>query len=272
MSRARPGMTILVLTALGCLAAGQAAAQGPLPDIIGLQPGVPLQDAYDRLKAHDRIAKLEVGRMTYADFGPEPVVYALVLAEEGETSAELVEADVTLPPGRQTVWRLVRKLRFTPGKQPLIKDVLTALREKYGQESYAVRSNLPILNWFFDEQGKVVAESGGMSFSTCAVAGGLPTINTGALGGAVSGPQYLLIQPLPRSATNLELCRTLVTVRALIELAADPMLAAALTVSVTDSPLEAREHEATVEFLAGVAAAKRTKELDDADRVAKPKL
>ena len=161
MSRARARTTMLVLVASCLLTSGRlasqeshrstaiaskgAAASRTSPDIIGLRPGVPLQEAYDRLRAHNRIAKVGAGRMAYADFGAEPVTFALVQAEDGQSSAELIEADVTLPPGKQVVWRLVRKLQFTPGKAPLVEDLLTALREKYGTESYGVRGGVPAL-------------------------------------------------------------------------------------------------------------------------------
>lgn len=287
MKRACPEMTILVLAASCGLAAGQAAAQespkaappmstnaaagGALPDIVGLRPGITLQEAYDRLKAYNRIAKVEVGRMMYPDLAAEPIPYAVVLGQEGDLSADLIEADVTLPPGKQVVWRVVRTLRFPQGKEQPITNLMAALREKYGPESFVVKSNMPTPNWIFDEHGKVVADTGGLSFTTCAIAGGLPTINTGPLNGVVAPLQYNLIQPQQRSGTNADLCRALVTVRALIQPASDPRLATTLAVSVTDSPLEAREHEATVDFLANVAAQKK-KEADSATPPPKPKL
>ena len=195
--------------------------------------------------------------MMYPDLGAEPIPYAVVLGQEGELSADLIEADVTLPPGKPVVWRVVRTLRFPQGKEQPITNLMAALREKYGPESFVVKSNIPTPNWFFDEHGKVVADTGGLSFATCALVGGLPAINTSVLNGVVAPLQYNLIQPQQRSGTNADLCRALVTVRAVLHPAPDPRLALMLSVSITDSPLEAREHEATVNFLANGRSAEK---------------
>ncbi len=269
MKRSCPVLLILSLASSG-LTAGSAAAQGS-PDIVGLKPGITLQEAYDRLKAYNRIAQVEVGRMLYPDLAAEPIPYAVVLGQEGELSADLIEADVTLPPGKPVVWRVMRTLRFPQGKEQPIANLMAALREKYGPESFVVKSNIPTPNWFFDEHGKAVADTGGLSFSTCALVGGVPAINTSVLNGTVAPLQYNLIQPWRGSGTNGDLCRALVTVRAVIHPAPDPRLAIALSVSITDSPLEAREHEATVAFLASAAAA-RKKAQDNAAPPPKPKL
>jgi hypothetical protein len=293
MGRAYVGITILVLAASCGLAIGQATAQAPpkatpplttngaaggrLPDIVGLEPGIPFQEAYSRLKAYNKIAKVGVGRMMDPDFGADTIPYAMVLAEDGATSAELIGADVTLPPGKQLVWRLVRTIRFTAGKEPLITNLLTALREKYGPESYVIQSTTPTPVWYFDEQGKRVTETGGLSFANCAAFGGPQSVNTGVLSGQVLGPQYVLKQPVRRTGTDSDLCRSLVIVRATFQPFAQPgslelVLASTLTVSIIDYPLELREHDATVEFLTRGAAAQREKELENANQQAKPKL
>jgi hypothetical protein len=269
MNHASPALTILALAMVCGVAEGQATAQG-LPDIVGLKPGMTLQEAYDRLKAHNRIAKVEVGRMLYPDLGPEPIPYAIVLGQEGELSADLIEADVTLPPGKPVVWRVVRTLRFPQGQEQPITNLMAALREKYGPESFVVKSNIPTPNWFFDGQGKVVADTGGLSFSSCAM-GGIPSINAGILNGGVAPLQINLIQPLRQTGTNMDLCRALVTVRAVIQPGPDPGLAMVMSVSIADGPLETRAREATVEFLAHAAAA-RKQALESAAPPPKPKL
>ena len=262
-------VTILILSSSGP-AAERAAAQAS-PDIVGLRPGITLQEASDRLKAYNRIAQVEVGRMLYPELAAEPVPYAVVLGQEGELSADLIEADVTLPPGKPLVWRVVRTLRFPRGKEQPVNNLMAALREKYGPESFVVKSNIPTPNWFFDQHGNVVADTGGLSLSTCALVGGLPAINTSVLNGAVAPVQYNLIQAWQPSGTNGDLCRGLVTVRAVIHPAPDPRLALMLSISITDGPLEARAREATVAFLANTAAA-RKKAADSATPPPKPKL
>ena len=131
----RSASAVLVLTGCLGLACMPAAAQAPaatkggMPDIVGFTLGIPLQEAYAKMKAYDRIAKVDIGQMMAPEFGNKPTAFALALAENGASSAEIIEADVTLPPGKQAVWRIMRKVLFTPGQQPLIKNLLADLRK-----------------------------------------------------------------------------------------------------------------------------------------------
>ena len=78
-------------------------------------------------------------------------------------------------------------------------------------------------------------------------------------------------RPVPMAASQ-ELCRSVVSVRALIQPASDTATAALLTVWVADNPLETREHQATVDFLESAAGAQRKQELDKANQAPRPRL
>jgi hypothetical protein len=191
-----------------------------------------------------------------------------LLGQEG-LSADLIEVDG--PASREAGGLACRADASLPaGKEQPITNLMAALREKYGPESFVVKSNIPTPNWFFDEHGKVVADTGGLSFATCAVAGCLPAINTSVLNGTVATLQIILIQPQRQSGTNLDLCRGLVTVRAVLQPASDPRLATTLSVSVTRRFPPASTARPPWTF--ANAAAQKKKEADNATPPPKPKL
>lgn len=131
---------------------------------------------------------------------------------------------------------------------------------------------VPQLHWFFSEQGQRVSETGGLSFGDCATVGTFPGINDALFNGGISGPRFeLMHRPTPRAAVQ-ELCRSVVSVGALVQLTSDQALAGSLTVWITDNPLETREHQATVDFLENAAGAQRKQELDKANQAPRPKL
>ena len=253
---------------LASLAASLALADAEPPDIVGMRTGLSAKEAYSFLKAYDRVAKITVALTPIPQFSDKPAPYAFLLAEDGTSSAEMVEADLTLPPGKQQVWRVIRKLRFAPGKETTNQNMMATLREKYGPEAYVIGGRGPSMYWFFDAQG---AHAGGVLAPVCARFDGIPTVNEGIFQGRIMA-QYVLIQP-QQTAPEGRRCREVVKVAALLEPASgNDGLVGELTVSISDFALEARAHEATAAFLAGDAAAQKKHDLDRANQQTKPKL
>jgi hypothetical protein len=274
-ARKRPHLLVPVAAALMTLsvrAFGQGGPQLRLPDVVGLTPDVSMQDAYAKLKAYDRTARLSIAQMPPEGLGAEPVAYALSLAQNGTSSNEIIEEDLTLPPHPQRVWRIVRTVRFPLGQQPLVKNLLSELRQKYGPESFANAGAIPNLHWYFDERGRPAVQGGGLTFSNCSGFSPPPTINSSVLQPGLSPLQIKLIQPVGALNVTLEPCRKLIAVNTTMELAADREIAALLLLSVEDYPLEVREHKATVEFLNNAANAQRQQQLNDANQAPKTKL
>lgn len=93
----------------------QAAAEG-LPDILGIQLGMPVRDAHAKLQAALPKNKIQIMSDTL------PTIDKLVIKSFSSASAEQimmgsegdqVTVDVTLPPNKQAVWRVVRQ-HFSP--------------------------------------------------------------------------------------------------------------------------------------------------------------
>jgi hypothetical protein len=112
------------LTARTLLTAADVA-----PDIIGIRPGMPVQDALKLLRAHDPNAYLTIGQATIPELGPKPAPSLLHLAIE---DYDIIAVHIALPPNEQVVWGVARRLRFPRGKGLLRDAVVATLREKYG--------------------------------------------------------------------------------------------------------------------------------------------
>ena len=263
------GITCLI--AISCHVAAQMPTAGsPLPDVGGLRPGIPLQQAVAQLKAHDKLGRVMPAEANDPLFGDKPFPYELLFAQD-VNAAEIIQADLTSPPDPQMVWRFARQISFAPGKQPLVTDMLAALRQKYGPESYAMRTDPPILYWHFDESGHRVKEGNGFQFQNCTVYG-RPIDSAFSASAFNGGAQRNWEQPPDPLSGVQPGCRDLVTVSATIGTSTDRALATGLTVYSADFPLAAREYQKTLDLIHSDAAARRRQELEKAHQQAKPTL
>jgi hypothetical protein len=93
-------------------------AEAEMPDILGVQLGMPVRDAYAKLQAQLPKNKIQVESVNLptiekpviASFGSAPVETVMMGME-----ADQVRVDATLPPNKQTVWRIERT-HFSPNK------------------------------------------------------------------------------------------------------------------------------------------------------------
>jgi len=261
-------------------AAAQTAdtAGGALPDIVGLRPGIPAQQAYDFLKAYNKAARVYVSDTPLGGSEPtgsKPFPYLFTLTADPNKTVEMISVFVTLPPSKDTVWRITRFTPFAEGQGPTVEKVIAALRAKYGPEAILVgNANMAAnsrLTWYFDESGKRIDRPGGLSPASCT--GQLGPIDVGPLEG--HSPAYNLTHPLD-DRQGVRECRAVVVVSAqLAVMQSNPVnfdVVGQLTVTVADLPLEARAHAATVAFIAKGAATEAEQERQREDKVAAPKL
>ena len=244
------------------------ATSGAMPDVVGLRPGIAPQEAYNFLKAYDRSAAVYVSDTSLPPAGAKPTPVAIAMAQD-PSAAEKIQADLTLPPMRQIVWRVARHLQFAEGKQTTIPNVIASLRAKYGPEAWMPSGRVIALTWYFDEQGHRTNLPAGTHPGTCAGRIG-PTVPMWGIP-AGHGAPYPLIQPLPVSEQE-EICRAVVVVQAIATQGIDQRLVGVLDVVIADLALEARAHRATVQMLANAAAGQQQKELDRANQQEGPKL
>jgi hypothetical protein len=142
-----------------------STAVAEMPDILGVQLGMPARDAQAKLQAQIPKNKIQV-RSDNLPTIDKPVIKALLSAPEQQipqgVEGDQVTVDVTLPPNKQVVWRVTRQHYFANKGIPKT-TLLASLREKYGKETVAnFNQNKPAtddsqignLLWLFDEQGR----------------------------------------------------------------------------------------------------------------------
>jgi len=143
---------VLVFAALSVCA--QSATEAPhasaLPDLVGIRPGMPAQEAYTILKARNANIKIGMGQAPIPGFGDKPVVTEMRAQVTDPSAPETITIWLTIPPTKQVVFAVGRLLEFDPN-QPLMRSkVMASLREKYGTETDA--GNWQAF-WGFDEHG-----------------------------------------------------------------------------------------------------------------------
>jgi len=161
-----------------------AGAEG-LPDILGVQLGMPVREAHAKLQA--QLPKNEIKVIsTNLPTIDKPVIASFTSAPRQNIfpgmEADSVTVDVTLPPNKQSVWRVSRTHSF-PDKGIPLGTLLAQLREKYGKETRAVAEGgvtttddrqVRRLFWFLDEQGhsvKTPTPSGADPSQVCEASG-----------------------------------------------------------------------------------------------------
>ncbi len=134
--------------------------------------------------------------MNLPDLSAKPVIHELDMTDgDIDNSAEVIEIHFTLPPGPQTVWRVVRKLKFQPGKELLPQVVVASLREKYGPEAQLpMASNIDGMWWFTADGQRASLPLGVGQFANCSSVGPKQRSTKGSANPGIL--RYDLIQPL----------------------------------------------------------------------------
>lgn len=260
--------------------AAPAAAPGgaALPDIVGLRPAIPAQQAYDFLKAYDRAARVFVSDtpLGMPPITPKPFPYLLALTQDPNNITEAIWVNITLPPSKATVWRVSRYTQFGADQAPTVEKVMDSLRAKYGPEANlitpATGANNSRLTWYFDESGRRLERPGGLSPASCT--GQLGPMDTPDNVAESHNLVYVLFQPLG-DRQGVSECRAAVVVSAQLSQGMgqrNDRVVGRLRVTVADLPLEARAHAATLALIAKGAAAEVEQEKQREDKAAAPKL
>lgn len=256
--------------------ASTAWADG-LPDILGIQLGMPAREAHAKLQAQIPKNPINVTTTNLPTI-EKPVISSfqsapkqpLAMGDEGD----IVTVDVTLPPNKQAVWRVSRGHYF-PDKGIPKKTLLASLREKYGKESRAIASNgkeattdesqIVGLLWLMDEQGRPVTRPPlvGMTdpLSSCQAS-------------AEGNGAMLVESPTPTFGNKeFEWCLSNYTaVNAVLMAKYLPELYSDMMISVVSLPFARRAGEATVKWKQDIAAGRHKQELEKAKQQEKPKL
>ncbi len=256
--------------------AGHAAAEG-LPDILGIQLGMPAREAHAKLQA--QIPKNPIQVMsTNLPTIDKPVISSFQSAPKQTIAigdeADTVTVDVTLPPNKQAVWRVARE-HFFPNKGIPRKTLLASLREKYGKESRATasggkatadESQITTLLWLMDEQGRPAA---------------LPPLNgmvdplTYCMSSEEGNGALLVESPQPTTfaSADYKWCLSNYTaVRVTLMDSEIPELYSRMIVRMVSLPFARRAGEATMKWKQDIAEGQHKQELEKAKQQEKPKL
>lgn len=248
-----------------------------LPDILGIQLGMPAREAHAKLQA--QIPKNQIQVMsTNLPTIEKPVISSfqslpkqtIMMGDEADT----VTVDVTLPPNKQAVWRVYRE-HFFPDKGIPKKTLLASLREKYGKESRATASSgkattdeskITNLLWLMDEQGRP---------ATLPPLSGMVDPLTSCKASAEGNGALLVESPQPTtfSSADYKWCLSNYTAVNVTFMDSElPELYSRMQVGIVSLPFARRAGEATVKWKQEIAEGQHKQELEKAKQQDKPKL
>lgn len=149
------GLVVLALSLCSLAAQAQtkqgvASASSALPDLAGIRPGMPAQEAYTILKARNPNIRISIGQAPIPGFGDKPVVTEMRAQVTDPSAPETITVWLTIPPTKQVVFAVGRLLEYDHNQPLLRSKIMESLREKYGTETDT--SNIQAF-WAFDEHG-----------------------------------------------------------------------------------------------------------------------
>lgn len=255
---------------------GHGEAAG-LPDILGIQLGMPAREAHAKLQAQVPKNTIQIISTNLPSID-KPVIaslqslpkQAIMMGDEGDH----VTVDVTLPPNKQAVWRVYRE-HFFPDKGIPRKTLLASLREKYGKESRAIastgktttdESQITSLLWLMDEAGRPAT---------------LPPLNgmvdpLASCRSMAEGNGALFVEsPTPMTFAGADYKWCLANYSAVNVVLMDsplPELSSRLIVSTVSLPFARRAGEVTLKWKQDIAEGQHKQDVEKAKQQEKPKL
>ena len=243
-----------------------AAAEG-LPDILGIQFGMPVREAHAKLLAALPKNKLQmettnlptIDKPIIASFSSNPP-QAIMMGMEGDS----VNVYVTLPPNKQAVWNVYRE-HFFADKGIAKATLLASLREKYGKETVAWivtgtpttdDSKVTALVWLLDEQGRPAPVPSNIRIDNC-LGLGSPT---------------LAVSSLPSHVVRTWCHTSFIAVIAQFSTSATPELYDRMHLTMLNVPFALRAGDATVKWKNDIAEGAHKQDLEKGKQQEKPKL
>ena len=251
------------------------------PDILGIQLGIPVMEAYDRLKSYDPNLRVEVAESVFSGLGSGFIVNTLVVTRPAPPEwrdnlpAEIVTVGFTLPPNKQAVWKVARAVRFPEGGEVAKGSLVGALRQKYGNETLLLEGGSAVkLYWIRDASGQPVDEQ---TARQCANffgnEGGFqaPSLARRDIRVYAAGVENRVFFP-PRQAPTPQPCQELTYILAELRPAENPELIAQMMTVIVDAGLDARTMDATRAVVKGATEQQEKDKLEKAQQQEMPKL
>jgi hypothetical protein len=134
----------LVLAVAGLITPIAILAQAPAPDVLGAYVGMPQNVARTTLQK----------RMPGSILAVDPS-WGFSLSATDPMNMGTVRVYVTMEPNDPAVWLIQRTQNFYAQNAMTTAALLSALHEKYGQETLTARGG-SLLYWIFDQNGRLV--------------------------------------------------------------------------------------------------------------------
>jgi hypothetical protein len=167
-----------------CLPAFALAA----PDVLGVRPGMTMDEAIGILKSHN--PKLDV----YSRPGPSALLPGVQFSDGANlrnfNQSENIDLLVAMEPNAKIVWGLRRGVVFADEGRPTVTNIIAALRQKYGKEAGSLQhpasvqaAGVELLDayWVFDDAGQRVPPAAARQYAELCRGTYLPGLDAGAL-------------------------------------------------------------------------------------------
>jgi hypothetical protein len=304
--RMRTALLPWTLCAILLAAPSANSAETNRPDCVGIRLGMPITEARERLRSYAPTLEIQTVESQIPELGEKPVPETLLVVRrppprtEGTNlnaagrlvpspvmdsePIETLQAALTLPPNEPVVWKVVRSLRFEPGREQAKSALLDALREKYGKESLTLDTRRDRVSrfWVLRPDGSLVDGQGAQECSTfcqSAFLGSSPLDD--ALVRGVSKEFLNRLRSIVSRSTigsaqtalpDPHHCNSMTYIVAELSLGANPELVTQMRVALIDAPLHQRATEATEAVVQKANATRAKQETDKAKEQPTPKL
>jgi hypothetical protein len=173
---------------IGLLAACPPAFALEVPDVLGVRPGMPLDEAIGILKRHN--PKLDV----YPRQGPSALMPGVDLSDgvnlRNFNQSENIDVMAAMAPNAKIVWGLRRGVSFAEEGRPTVTNIIAALRQKYGKESGSLQNpasvqaaGVELLDayWVFDDAGQRVPPAAARQYAELCRGAYVPGLDASSL-------------------------------------------------------------------------------------------
>ena len=228
-----------------------------VPDVVGIRPGMPAQEAYNVLKSRNAKIQIGLGQTNVPALGEKPIVVEMAALVTDANAPEIITLWLTTPPSKQVVFAVGRQLEYDQNKPLLQSTVLENLRKKYGPES---ANGMVGPYWAFDEQGKRPDAAFVRQLNCMSIGHGSYSVM------APPSPTFSTFTPILYNPDAVHPCDSFIKVNAQLDSTngLDKTYVHRITVTIVDMALARRSQVAYQQFLANGDEAKRKAELEKA--------
>ncbi len=179
---------LAIAATIGLLGACLPAFAAEAPDVIGVRPGMSLDEAIGILKRHN--PKLEV----YPRVGPSALLPGVVFSDgvnmRNFNQSENIDLMSAMEPNAKIVWGIRRGVTYAEDGRPTVTNIIAALRQKYGKEDGSLQhpasvqaAGVELLDayWVFDDAGKRVPPAAARDYAQLCRGTHAPGLDSGSL-------------------------------------------------------------------------------------------